>query len=332
MNYILNSLEEIRKVYTPDIECLNTPLDWIPFTFCGIEKTIFESMRFYQCYYYGDDYEKEDLSLKDFNFKNKSHKYSGLNYDFLLKNIDLETFKNELEKLVTKEENHFIFKINEELGKAGGNIEFVKRLRKDVESLVLSSKYLKSILEKANKFDEILINRFIVSYRNVYDSLKVEHEQDIVPVIIFKSEHFKTIDDFEKTKNKDEAISRTKQPELNYIDSCLNPSPLIKSYREGILSDFTSEKNEKKMTCNDVNEFLSEPIKKLTECGFYKALQTKYPEEEKQQSIIATIFRVHLKSTHIKYDIITVGGKTGQIDHPIPVQIDHQFRSKLTTL
>ena len=24
-------------------------------------------------------------------------------------------------------------------------------------------------------------------------------------------------------------------------------------------------------------------------------------------------------------------GKTGQIDHPIPVQIDHQFRSKLTT-
>lgn len=25
-------------------------------------------------------------------------------------------------------------------------------------------------------------------------------------------------------------------------------------------------------------------------------------------------------------------GKTGQIDHPIPVQNDHQFRSKLTTL
>ena len=24
-------------------------------------------------------------------------------------------------------------------------------------------------------------------------------------------------------------------------------------------------------------------------------------------------------------------GKTSQIDHPIPVQIDHQFRSKLTT-
>jgi hypothetical protein len=27
----------------------------------------------------------------------------------------------------------------------------------------------------------------------------------------------------------------------------------------------------------------------------------------------------------------TLGGKTGQIDHPIPVQIDHQYRSKLTT-
>jgi hypothetical protein len=25
------------------------------------------------------------------------------------------------------------------------------------------------------------------------------------------------------------------------------------------------------------------------------------------------------------------GGKNGQIDHPFPVQIDHQFRNKLTT-
>ena len=34
------------------------------------------------------------------------------------------------------------------------------------------------------------------------------------------------------------------------------------------------------------------------------------------------------------FDIIVEDkiGKTGQIDHPIPVQIDHQFRSKLTTL
>ena len=43
-----------------------------------------------------------------------------------------------------------------------------------------------------------------------------------------------------------------------------------------------------------INEILSEPIKKLTECGFYKVLQTKYPDEEKQQSIIATLFRIYL--------------------------------------
>jgi hypothetical protein len=29
--------------------------------------------------------------------------------------------------------------------------------------------------------------------------------------------------------------------------------------------------------------------------------------------------------------LLAKSGKTGQIDHPIPVQIDHQYRSKLTT-
>ena len=31
------------------------------------------------------------------------------------------------------------------------------------------------------------------------------------------------------------------------------------------------------------------------------------------------------------FDVEDLTGKTSQIDHPIPVQIDHQFRSKLTT-
>jgi hypothetical protein len=39
--------------------------------------------------------------------------------------------------------------------------------------------------------------------------------------------------------------------------------------------------------------------------------------------------------TPIRLDYITlmfgITGKNGQIDHPFPVQIDHQFRSKLTT-
>ena len=171
MNYILNSLEEIRKVYTPDIEYLNTPVDWIPFTFCGIEKTILESMRFYQYYYHGDDHEKEDLSLKDFNFKNKSHKYYGLNYDYLLKNIDLEIFKTELDKSITKEENYFIFKIKEELGK-NNNIEFEMNLNDYINSLYSSKKALDIIVENTNDFDRILIEKYIISYEKVFNALK----------------------------------------------------------------------------------------------------------------------------------------------------------------
>ena len=46
------------------------------------------------------------------------------------------------------------------------------------------------------------------------------------------------------------------------------------------------------------------------------------------------IFWIDYIKKHGRYPIFNdknSSGKTSQIDHPIPVQIDHQFRSKLTT-
>lgn len=312
MNYILNSLEEIRKVYTPDIEYLKDDFIEHLYEFKLSKEVILESMRFYQYYYYGDDYEKEDLSLKDFNFKNKSHRYFGLNYAFLLKKIDLEIFKSELEKLITKEENHFIFKINEELIKARSDVEFKKRLRKDVENLVLSSENLKSILEKANEFDKILINRFIVSYRNAYDSLRIEHEQDILPTVIFKLDHFKTINDLEKPINTNEFLNKNNQKEhvglfgnSNHIELANLYIENEKQSKDSISANDVSgvehliNKYLKNKTPNSIDDILSEPIAKLTECGFYEVLQKIYPNENHQKSIIAVVFRIELNQPNL---------------------------------
>lgn len=318
MNYILNSLEDIQKVYTPDIKYLNDDFIEHLYDFKLSKKAILESMRFR--IKFPDSTGQEGFSSEltfeaivtgiKYNLMSKNNLIHNIDYDYLLNNIDLEIFKKELDKSITQEESHFIYKINEELQKAGGDIEFKKKLRKGVESLDSSSQYLKSIQKTANEFDKILINRFIISYRKVHDSLKDEHEQDILPAKIFTSSNFKDITTNEHT-------DKNKQPEFNYLESWLNPSSIAKSYRESIFRNFTKEIDEKKIIYNDVDEFLSEPIKKLSDCNFYEVLQNKYPEKEKQQSIIATLFRIHLKSNNIKYDIITVGTQYYNFCHKI---------------
>jgi len=146
---------------------------------------------------------------------------------------------------------------------------------------------------EANEFDKIIIDKYRISYRNVYDFLKLEYEEDIKPSVIFESKDF-WVNDFK-----------------NYEGSPWF-SPFLSVGKYETTNFETSIKPEITETVYpfidvSINEVLSEPIKKLKECGFYEVLQRKYPEEEKQQSIIATLFRIHFKSTKIRYTIITVG-------------------------
>ena len=50
---------------------------------------------------------------------------------------------------------------------------------------------------------------------------------------------------------------------------------------------------------------------------------TVYGHVVSEQVLLTEDLKNYLRSAYT--------GKTSQIDHPIPVQIDHQFRSKLTT-
>jgi hypothetical protein len=316
MNYILNSLEEIQKVYTPDIKYLNDDFIEHLYEFKLSKKVILESMRFRNKFSNskGEEGFSSELSIEaivtgmKYNLIFKSNLIHNFDYNYLLKNIDLEVFKTELDKKVSIQERDFVEKIKEELDNNNNPIKFVKKLREDKNSLVLSWKNLKSALEKANDFDKIIIDKYRVSYRRVYDSLKREHEKDIEPVVVFR------LNDFWENDYKSNDESPWNSPFLGFgKNKTTNFETNIKTEITEAVSPFIDV---------SINEILSEPIKKLTECGFYKVFQTKYPEEEKQQSIIATIFRIHLKSTPIKYDIITTGthyynfcSKIGLISH-----------------
>ena len=72
--------------------------------------------------------------------------------------------------------------------------------------------------------------------------------------------------------------------------------------------------------------------RKQTAENYIKEIRRKsrriFSSEQKIQ-IVMEALRAEMSIAELcrKYSI----GKTSQIDHPIPVQIDHQFRSKLTT-
>lgn len=315
MKYILNSIKDVREIYTPDIEYLNDDFIEHLYEFKLSKKAILESMRFYQYLSIGEDYEKEDLSLKDYNFKNKQHYYKGINYNSLLKNINIEIFKTELEKYTSIQEDHFISKITEEIDNP---IKFQKKLKEDVSNLIQSIKELESEYETANEFDKILIKNFIASYVKTYELLKSDYEKNISRTDVFnmKPQQNLKIETFNYLQDKT-------TPLMNFINLGIYRN--IKKNKdthypsEKITTDYFIEAYNANFSVEDI---LSNPIKKLNECGFYKVLQNKYPEKEKQQSIISTIFRTHLKSTSIKYDIITIGtqyynfcSKIGLIKH-----------------
>jgi hypothetical protein len=137
-------------------------------------------------------------------------------------------------------------------------------------------------------------NGYIETYNKVYD------------LYSHYITNFTKVDFREKTIDEMEFNINTKQMEVNYLNHYTNPNPLSVRWKESVYREMRKEKEDKLSTYDEVNEFLSEPIKKLKDCGFYQVLQNKYPEVEKQQSIIATVFRTHLNNTNIKYNIINV--------------------------
>lgn len=192
MNYLLNNLEDIEAVYIPNIQSLKD--EWIRnlSNFPKSDVVIVESMKFIQYFFYGDDYEKEYLSFRDFDFKNKNHKYYGINYDYLIENIDADTFKLELEGLIYKQENNFIEEIERNCNEVN-SILFEKSLKEKVSNLLNSKSSLESLTSSSNSFQKIIIDKYLSSYNNVYSNLERAYKPYINNKEIFKSvfsDHF----------------------------------------------------------------------------------------------------------------------------------------------
>lgn len=186
MAYLLNNLNDIQEVYTPNIQYLKDEYMRTLTCFPKTEEAIINSMRFFQYHYYGDEYEKEHLSFQEFDFKNKSHKYYGINYEYLIKNIDLDVFSTELEKKVSFDENKFIEKIDSNL-ETMNTILFERNLKNDVSSLLNSISNLSKLSETSNNIDKIVIEKYLSSYNKTYSSLKKEYRPSVNNKEIFKS-------------------------------------------------------------------------------------------------------------------------------------------------
>ncbi|AYN05489.1 hypothetical protein [Flavobacterium sp. 140616W15] len=210
----------------------------------------------------------------------KTWKFQKLNYE------DFITYKNDFKDVAKHKlidiENEILKLIPEFISTNIDKIENIKHLI----NFTLIKKWEKSNLDLLNRFDE---NDFvIVSYKSIKHNTLIT---EVMDVVYERKESF-----IEKIKKE---FSFYYVEEYHETEFSRNLKKLDINLKTDLILKFKTEATSKA-------EFLSEAIEKLTECGFYKVLQEKYPEVEKQQSIVATIFRIHLKSTDIKYDIITV--------------------------
>lgn len=188
MNYILNSLEEIQKVYTPSIEELQESfLPCLP-EFKLSKKAILESMRFRNKLSdsKGNEGLSSELSVEailtgiKYNLISKSNVIHNFDYDSLLRNIDLEIFKTELNKLLLNQENSFVKEIEDTLENSNSDLKFNRYFKNKIENLIESENYLKSLISNQNDFIQLIINGYIESYSKTYNQLKKEY-LDLLP-------------------------------------------------------------------------------------------------------------------------------------------------------
>ncbi|MEN9908608.1 MAG: hypothetical protein RLZZ540_1757 [Bacteroidota bacterium] len=203
MAYLLNNLKDIQTVYTPDIECLID--DFLPYLseFSFSKKVILDSMRFRMKFSNekGEEGFSSELPLKtilggiklNLISRNADNLEYNFDYEYLLRNIDLDVFNTELNKRVSLDENKFIEIIDSNL-EIMNTILFEKKLKKDIIDLLNSISSLTSLLSSTNEFDKIIINKYLSSYNRTYSSLETEYRPLINNKEIFKSANpFKSI-------------------------------------------------------------------------------------------------------------------------------------------
>ncbi|RTY89634.1 hypothetical protein [Flavobacterium sp. GT3R68] len=175
MKYIKHCLLDIENVYVPQIEYLNDDFFGINDDFINSNEVIKRSMKFYEIEVDAEDFEKLPISYKEFNNKNKNHFYKGLNYEYLLDNIDLEIFKLELTTLISTQEKRFLESITNELENSLSDIKFTKMLINNIEEILKTSNNLKSLIGNSNSINELVLKEYLKSYSRCYKSLKDEY-------------------------------------------------------------------------------------------------------------------------------------------------------------
>lgn len=196
MGYLLNNLEDVKAIYSPNIELIID--DFLPCLseFKLSKKTILEAMRF-RIKFFTNKEKIEfsgDLSLEAIltgirlNFISKDVNRLEYNFDneYLLSNIDLDVFKTELDKKVSFDESKFVEEIDRNLEDMN-SILFEKNLKRNVFDLLDSISNLKSLLSSSNEFDKVIIDKYLSSYNKIYSSLEKEYRPSINNKEIFKS-------------------------------------------------------------------------------------------------------------------------------------------------
>lgn len=170
MKFLKTTIEEINKYFEP------LPKDSFFYEeLSESKKIIHKAIKYYKVEYCNKEvFEKIPITFSEYNSQDKTH-FSKWNLNYLKENLILSDLKKEIIQDAENTKEKFIHKLDEKLLNLFTDLQIKNELNELIEQINDSISSLEKLT--ANKYQKIIINTFIESYKLTLIYLNTKYEK-----------------------------------------------------------------------------------------------------------------------------------------------------------
>lgn len=188
--YILETLEEVKSVYTPDLYMLKD--NFLPPKLKRTNRIFLSAMKFTARNGSEENLDPESIDYLEFQPGKAGHRYRGFNEEKFLREVSRADFDNDITEIVKKEEDLYLIALN-------GEIELLNEtsvkllLYSTCEQLEESSEKLAKLLSRASFIDKLVIGHLTSAYEGTITGIKNKYGR-LYPDLFYENSSEKSLE------------------------------------------------------------------------------------------------------------------------------------------